>query len=242
MAFQFDPNSYDENGGFGSGGAPEPGDYHVQLLSAVDLENDAGVRLKFQVVSPGPNHGRTVTETLWFASSDGDPDKTRSCENRVKGFATRLRLITPKQIEEAREKGEYIDIDFVNNGGGLQAILKVERNEYSDKKTGALKVGIRVPFEGIFDLEDPRYLHVPLDPDLAALADIDLAARHKAHGEKLAAEEKASAAKASPKRGAGRPANSTASKPASPQQPAASQANPAKSNGAPAPSSMWDKM
>lgn len=138
-----DINDTAENGGLLPAGV-----YKCRLDCVKDTESKSsgtmGKELHFTIVE-GPCAEREIKETIWVSDKD-------TAKKRVILFAARLGLIKPNA------KGTYDPIegksDFSDCYGAV-VWLEVTHEAYKNEKTGKEGLVARVPFGGIWRLDDP---------------------------------------------------------------------------------------
>lgn len=191
MAVSLETDSFETeevaNGGSGGGGTAAPGWYHLKLVQAEEgttpNTNSPYCQLKFEVMSPGSELGKTCRETLWYPTGeDADKDKTKM--KRIYVFAFALGVITVAEYEAARAAGQQVNIDF-ESGIDCQAVAHWHQN---GDKTHTDSKGREWPdmqiYWSIFSFTHKSAKNAVIDWDVAATEGVSQEACEKAWGSK----------------------------------------------------------
>lgn len=107
------------------------GHYHCQVQEAVEKESDFCIELKCQILSPGPQCGRTFKERVNFRG--GDREKTIKAQQMAMRTAIALSLTTKEEYEADRIAGKPHVVEWEGAAPGVQFICAVTESSFKGR-------------------------------------------------------------------------------------------------------------
>ena len=145
--------------------APPIGRWHCIVVESKDTES--GVELWFDILTPGPQKGKRITQRLTFPNGR-DAQKDKLYSKRLGAWFFRLGVITQEKWDENKRTGEPLVFN-TDDSVLRQCILEVVPHSYVSGKTGKTIDTAQVGYMGIFPLSHPDVQDVEIDSASAAL-------------------------------------------------------------------------